>query len=431
MAARKSPQLRKAEAFASAVPGLHVREAANGVLHWRWIASPTQRKAGWDGMQLGTDRDEAIRKAEARNAEIAVWRTGGARPDTVRALARRHTVAALIDQFKRKHLVTKRKNTQRTYTTSLNRIEGVFADIMVGDVRRKHVWDFRDALTASGLGPDAVHGTLRVMRTLFKFAAKHEWIGEGQNPATDFDMPIPPPRDVVIWPHLRQAMIDKADVLGWPGMGDAIMLGFAIGQREADLLALVRSQWTIIPRHKIQASDWEALAAMASDNTVRGLRLRQFKTSAWVEVPVVGQDRNRIEAALARGQSWASLNILNDDKNQGPFHGDGGQRRFQRRWEAVREACAIDAEQAGDAPLADELRGIQFRDLRRTAVVYLGELGLDAHLIASITGHDIDETQRILKTYMPLTTGRAAAAIAIRATRAAANEQADRKEQQR
>lgn len=51
---------------------------------------------------------------------------------------------------------------------------------------------------------------------------------------------------------------------------------------------------------------------------------------------------------------------------------------------------------------------VQFRDLRRTCVVYLGELGMDAHLIASVTGHDIDETQRILKTYIPRTTGRAA-----------------------
>ena len=60
-------------------------------------------------------------------------------------------------------------------------------------------------------------------------------------------------------------------------------------------------------------------------------------------------------------------------------------------------------------------------------MVYLGELGLDAHLIAAITGHDIDETQRILKTYMPRTTGRAARAIALATVRQA--QDAERKEQ--
>jgi hypothetical protein len=52
-------------------------------------------------------------------------------------------------------------------------------------------------------------------------------------------------------------------------------------------------------------------------------------------------------------------------------------------------------------------------------MVYLGELGMDAHLIAAVTGHDIDDTQRILKTYMPRTTGRAARAVALASVRQA------------
>ena len=38
---------------------------------------------------------------------------------------------------------------------------------------------------------------------------------------------------------------------------------------------------------------------------------------------------------------------------------------------------------------------------------------IDETSIAAITGHDIDETRRILRTYMPRTTGRAARAIAL------------------
>ena len=73
----------------------------------------------------------------------------------------------------------------------------------------------------------------------------------------------------------------------------------------------------------------------------------------------------------------------------------------------------------GEEDLAAELARIQFLDLRRTCVVYLGELGLEDHLIAAITGHDIDETRRILKVYMPRTTGRAARAIALASVRQA------------
>jgi hypothetical protein len=84
------------------------------------------------------------------------------------------------------------------------------------------------------------------------------------------------------------------------------------------------------------------------------------------------------------------------------------------------------AEYDQDTDLAEEIATLQYRDLRRTCVVYLGELGLDAHLIAGITGHDIDDTQRILKTYMPRTTA-APRAIALATARQA--QDAERKEQ--
>ncbi|MEM9501997.1 MAG: hypothetical protein AAF941_09140, partial [Pseudomonadota bacterium] len=99
--------------------------------------------------------------------------------------------------------------------------------------------------------------------------------------------------------------------------------------------------------------------------------------------------------------------------------GPAGQTRFQRDFAEIRDAAARVAEVEQNAELAAEIRTLQFRDLRRTCVVYLGELGLEDHLIAAITGHDIDETRRILKTYMPRTTGRAARAVALATVRQA------------
>lgn len=55
---------------------------------------------------------------------------------------------------------------------------------------------------------------------------------------------------------------------------------------------------------------------------------------------------------------------------------------------------------------------VQFRDLRRTLVVWLGRIdGLDDSAIAGITGHSIDRVKRILETYGPRDTVRNDATI--------------------
>jgi hypothetical protein len=91
---------------------------------------------------------------------------------------------------------------------------------------------------------------------------------------------------------------------------------------------------------------------------------------------------------------------------------------------AVRRSAPGGDRRGGDAAaraeLAAELEQLQFRDFRRTAVVFLGELGIADHLIAAITGHSLDETKKILETYMPRTTGMAARAIALSQARAPA-----------
>jgi integrase len=69
------------------------------------------------------------------------------------------------------------------------------------------------------------------------------------------------------------------------------------------------------------------------------------------------------------------------------YEGASGATRFQRDFAEIREAAATAAAHQSDDALAAEIRTLQFRDLRRTCVVYLGELGLEDHLIAAITGH--------------------------------------------
>jgi hypothetical protein len=46
----------------------------------------------------------------------------------------------------------------------------------------------------------------------------------------------------------------------------------------------------------MQPEDYATLAALAPDGVPRGIRVRQLKTKAWIEVPVVGLVRWAVEA---------------------------------------------------------------------------------------------------------------------------------------
>ena len=57
------------------------------------------------------------------------------------------------------------------------------------------------------------------------------------------------------------------------------------------------------------------------------------------------------------------------------------------------------------------IEDLQVRDLRRTAVVALAEADCTESQIASVTGHEIEESRQILETYLPRNLNIARAAI--------------------
>lgn len=417
------------------VPNLVGKANKAGIVSWYWQPSATLAKAGWKPIALGKDRAAAWAAAEKRNADVAAWKAGEARPRDVRRREAAGTFGALLLAYERDVIDGKRpdgqwviaRSTARTYRTALKRLHAWAGKHPLAYITPARVKALRKAMmapeAAGGIGHHAAHQTLKQGRQVFAYAISEDLIAT--NPFKDFNLAAPPPRDVIWSPAAREAMILAAYEQGQPSIALAIMLGFATGQREEDLLTLIHSHYVPIPPHKMQPQDYEALAATAPDGIPRGIRLEQRKTGAWVEVPVVGNTRWAIETAIANAQANASTTILLDDTRRteagtlATYAGDAGQTRFQRDFAEIREWGAATALSEGDTQLSEELETLQFRDLRRTCVVYLGELGLDAHLIAAITGHDIDDTQRILKTYMPRTTGRAAHAIALATARQA------------
>ena len=70
---------------------------------------------------------------------------------------------------------------------------------------------------------------------------------------------------------------------------------------------------------------------------------------------------------------------------------------FNDRFRRIATATGIDA---------------QARDLRRTAMLRMAEAGATVPQIASVSGHSIEATQRVLETYLPRNRDLAEIAIA-------------------
>ena len=119
------------------------------------------------------------------------------------------------------------------------------------------------------------------------------------------------------------------------------------------------------------------------------ISLKQEKTGKLVEVPVHRDLRPILEKAKARR---CGVFIV--------AHSDG--RPVNAAW--ITAQFAKIRRKIG-------LEHVQGRDLRRTAVVLMGEAGCTEAQIAAVTGHDIETTRQILETYLPRTLPMARAAI--------------------
>ena len=149
-----------------------------------------------------------------------------------------------------------------------------------------------------------------------------------------------------------------------PEMALAYVLHAFTAQRQADILMMT----------------WRQYSGGA-------IRLRQAKTGTLVEVPVHRELRKMLDLAPR-----VSTHILTDARGR-PFKPDN----FRHQWRAATLAAGLD--------------GLQNRDLRRTAMVRMADAGATVPEIAAVSGHTIEETQRIIDTYVVPTTAQAEAAV--------------------
>lgn len=246
-----------------------------------------------------------------------------------------------------------RPGTRKYYDRFLADIEKIGGANPFGQFDRKAVIDLIETY-------EKVHQRRQVavvLKNLVHVARYHGLIAG--DPTTDLRLKTGRP---------RQRVWSAEEVAAWltvetaPHMVTAFLLLQYTAQRPGDVLAMTWAQYD-----------------------GRGIKLRQEKTGAFVEVPCHPDLKFHLDGLKRTGLMLVSYR--------------GRPVKYIRFNERFRHTCLrakVDA---------------QARDLRRTAMVRMAEAGATVPQLAAVSGHSIDQTQRILETYLPRNREMAQAAI--------------------
>lgn len=330
------------------------KQQKSGTVLYYWQPPKALRSAGFLPQRLAratNDPLDAAREAEALNREVDDWRRGDTGPRI-----KNETLPWLIRLYKNSPEYTNLSHASRaTYDSHLRRIEAwsrKAKDPPLRSLSRKICRNYYRGLLDQ-LSPAGAATVMRVLSVLLAFAVDEELITT--NPAAKLKIKTPNPRCAVWKPEEIEVVCRKAIEVGRPSVALAVRLAADLGQRKGDILRLTWSQYR--------------------DGA---FRIRQEKTKTYIEVPA----SEVLKEQLAGVKRMGPVILVNEETGR-PWRGG----TFGDNFATIRE----------DADLSH----LQFRDLRRTAVVRLGEAGCSVPEIAAITGHTIDGTTRIIEVYLP------------------------------
>lgn len=259
--------------------------------------------------------------------------------------------------------------SQTDYRKHIEKMREEFGDLDVKRMSRAFVFEYRDRL-ARDHGLRTAGYRIVVLRRLMFQAINYGF--RKDNPAEKPELRQNKPRDRV-W-----AETDEATFLAACEEGEArparpyIRLAYYLAvhtvQRQTDILGLGRDHYD-----------------------GRRIALSQSKTKKRIWVPC----HERLKAVLD-----AHIVQMPDEQSAFLVTRSGGsmdEHYLRHEWRDVTLAAGLD--------------GLQFRDLRRTGMVRMAEAGATAVEISAVSGHSIEQTTRILETYIPRNERMAASAI--------------------
>jgi integrase len=228
-----------------------------------------------------------------------------------------------------------------------------------------------------------VHVSLNVRRTLsvlFAWLVAQKAIDHNPVKAIAYKIPTPAPRIRVGSREEMAHLVQAADLIGRPDIGDAIMLGLWTGQRQSDRLKLVDGQ-----------------------DTPDGIHFRQGKKHGQpLLIPKAPTLSARLAAARHRRRDWRVNypNVILDEEAKRPFL----KRWYGEIFSRVRKAAAegIAGPDGWRLEPMPSLADFHDQDLRDTSVTWLALAGCTKPEIASITGHSLATIDDVLKHYLGL-----------------------------
>jgi integrase len=249
--------------------------------------------------------------------------------------------------------------SRRVYERWLSRIHNMWGEMPVSWLTRRVVVMWVDSISGRASRGQAAAVLYNVLEQALRYGMTEI------NTAARLRISTPKPRDARWTPEDAQAFLSACDD---PAVRLAFHLLFYTAQRPADVL---RMRW--------------------SDYDGEKIRLRQQKTGTFLEVPCHRELQLILEKAKADRRG---LTIVGNNKGQ-PISRDALTHRFKQ----LRRRCGLEH--------------LQARDLRRTAILLMGEAGCTDAQIAAVSGHSIEGTRQILETYLPRTSKMASRAIRI------------------
>lgn len=364
--------------------GLRQRQRADGSLRLWWEPTTGQRAGGAVPVDLDAGRitwsvREAMRLHKAAGKDGA----GKARKPRVG-----HTIDHLIDEYERspsfRQLAPK---TQSSYRYFLKVIRDKWGSWLVVDFTKPIVHTWYEALYDQR-GHYLALNVIRLMSILFSYAERSKgWRAEGSNPCAKLRMRVPHGRRRTgTWAEL-DALDAAARAIGLPSMAVAINLALFNGPRQTDVRQARRGDFTMMRGADDQLTViWQLVRSKRGNETL--LRLHA--------------ETARLVAAILAGPGAADAVLLADDRTGQAWSED----LFSKRFADVRDAAIRRG--------TPSLRGLQFRDLRRTFGALSRAGGADKADVADVLGNSAAVNPRLGDIYMApqmITTARAIDAI--------------------
>lgn len=330
-----------------------IEKTVNGTLYRYWQPKPKYLVDGeWKKCALRRVRlgDDWIAKATELTEQLEKWRKGYVSHPAIEG-----SVSWLIGEY-RKDIKFRNlaPGTQKLYLHYLEKLRENIGDFPLASVTRQHA---RKQYQSFGPGTRAASNFVQIARIAFNYAADLELLEK--NPFERMGIPKDKPRQAIIPPDIIERAKTKAVQLGLPSIAMAIQLGYDSGQRPGDIRMLPRPNYDGV---------W--------------LRLKQAKTKAIVDIPVF---KMPVLKGMLDALSHDSVLILHEERTGQPYTKDMLCTRVREVFTAIGVG-----------------KDLQFRDLRRTAVVRLAESGCTIPEICAITGHSLTEATEILEVYLPL-----------------------------